>query len=418
MTRTEAIVKRTLLIVTQVFPPEIHPTAIMVRQLGAYLVARGWEVVVAAGYPHHPYGALYPGYRKRLCSREILDGMQVRRTWHVTSPSSSIAVRGSVWVSQALGNWVSAVAAPKADVVLAYGPPLAGPLLAWTAALRHRAGFVNVVYDIYPDVAVETGKVSNPAFIAAARWAEKLQYLAADSTVVLSSGFRRSLLARGVPPERVEIVPVWLDPDEIKRMPRENAWRRENGIGPEKFVALYAGTVGIVSGAILMADVAAQLVDEKDFLLLVVGDGRAKEELQAECARRGLRNVSFLPFQPRARVPEVLATADVAVVTLAPGRGRTSVPSKVVAYMAAGRPVVASVDDDSDPAAAVRETACGIVTPPGDAPTLVAAIRELRRNDERRAAMGDRSRAGFERTFAMPACLERFREILECVVRK
>lgn len=405
-----------ILITTQVYPPELHPTAVMVRELARYLVSCGWQVTVAAGLPHHPYGKVYAGHRVLPFERRLVEGIEVLRLWHPVNPSRSVAVRASLFVTQAMSTAVEATLARRADVVLVYGPPLIGPGLAWIVALRHRARLVTVVYDIYPDVAVEAGKVKNRALIGLARIAERFQYWSADKIIVLSEGFKKTLAKKGVPENKIVVLPVWLDADEIQPMARDNAWRRENGIPLESFVVLYAGTIGVVSGAEIVPDAAAVLRDRCDVLFLFVGDGEARPRVEARARELGLNNLRFLPFQDRERLAEVQATADVGLVTLAPGRGRTSVPSKVIGYMAAGRPVIASVDVDSDTARELVEAKAGLVTPPSDAGALADAVLTLANDPERRAAMGTSAREAMLALHSKCALLERYRDELERVV--
>jgi hypothetical protein len=198
-------------ITTQVYPPEIHPTAVMVRELAEHLVDRGWRVTVCAGYPHHPYGVLYQGWQKRPWERRLENGVDVRRSWHLIHPSRAIAARALVYLSQALAAAQEALFSEEVDVVLTYGPPLVGPDLGGIVAFLKRARFVNVIFDLYPDLAIESGKLTSPFAIGASRLAERLQYRLSDTTVVLSEGFKRTLVHRGVPAECIEVVPVWLN---------------------------------------------------------------------------------------------------------------------------------------------------------------------------------------------------------------
>lgn len=400
-----------VLVTTQVFPPEAHPSAVMVDQLARFLAARGHDVTVACGHPVHPSGRLPEGWSRGLLRRERRDGVRVLRGWHPVSASRSVPSRAAVWLSQALAASAAALAAPRPDVVVNYGPPLAGPLLSAAIAKPRGAGLLSVVYDLYPDVAIETGKLTNPLLVAVARRAERAQYRVSDRVLVLSDGFRRKLLARGVAPEKVVTLPVWLDEDEITPLDRDNVWRRRQGIGPELKVVLYAGTVGLVSGARVVIDAAERLRARRDVLFLFVGEGQVKGEL--ERAARALPNVRFLPLQPRAELAPVQATADVSLVTLAPGRGQTSVPSKVIGYMAAGRPVVASVDLDCDTADAIRSAGCGVVVPPGDADALAGALESLLSDGDERRRLGARARAAFEDLHGAKAVLGRYAEVLE-----
>ena len=405
-----------ILILSQVYPPEYAPAGVMVDELCDDLRARGEEVQVVTGFPHHPHGRVYPGYKKRLFLRDPDWDGEVLRTWHLTSERKDIPTRTAVLVSQALGNLVGALTVKRPDIVIVYGPPLLGPSCAALVSRFHRAKFVNVIFDIYPDIAIETGNITNPAIIAGARLAEHLQHVAAHRTVVLSEGFRRTLLEKGVPDERLEVIPLWLDPDEIRPMDRDNPWRREQGIPTDKFVVLYAGTIGLVSGAAIVADVAHMLRDRPEILFLFNGEGAARPELERKAAELGLENIRFLPFQPRERLPEVQATADVGLVTLSPGRGRTSVPSKVLGYMAGGRPVLASVDADSDTGREVGDNGLGMVVPPADARALADGVLKLADDAELRRRLGRAGRERLERAYARDAVLARYHRMLQRVL--
>lgn len=384
----------------------------MVGELARYLARNGWDVTVCAGLPHHPYGRLFDGWHWRPWQRTWEENVEVIRTGHFVHPSRAIPIRGAVYATQALCAAAAALMSRKADIVLVYGPPLVGPNLGAVVAARHGAKHACVVYDIYPDIAVETGRISNPAVIAFSRALETLQHRASDLIIVLAKGLKKTMIEKGVSPEKIAVVPVWLDPDEIKPLPRDNAWRQEQGIDPETFVVLYAGTIGIISGARMVAEAAHLLSDHQEILFLFVGDGDEKIHVKRRSQALGLKNMRFLPFQPRERLSETLATADVGLVTLSPGRGRTSVPSKVLGYMAAGRPVIASVDPDSDTADEIRACNNGIAVPPADGDALAAAVLKTASNRGLLEQYGTASRARFEAQYDKKLVLDSYTERL------
>ncbi len=403
-----------VLITTQVFPPEIHPTAVMARELAEGLARRGIEVVVAAGLPHHPSGRVAAGYGHSYRVVERVGGYRVVRFWHPTTPNRSFAARLAVMTSQMLATATAAVASGRPHVVLSFGgPPLIGPVLSGLLATMWRVPLITVIHDLYPDVAIENGALRSRTVARLARFAERLQYWLTDRLVVLGETTRNLIVAtRSVDPGRVEVVPVWLDADEVKPGLRDNEWRREQGIGPERFVVLYAGTAGIISGAEMLADVARQLPAE--VLLLVVGGGSAWEHLRTLEKRRELPpTLRLLPYQPRERLSEVQACSDLSLLTLLPGRGRTSVPSKLQAYMAAGRPVLATVDDDCDTAHMILRNRFGRVVPYGDARHLAQAIEALRARPVVLSEWGRNARATFELEHAKESILERYSQMLQ-----
>jgi colanic acid biosynthesis glycosyl transferase WcaI len=389
----------------------------MVKELAEAMGGEGWDVTVAAGYPHHPRGRLYPGYARKWVKVEQHDGFQVARGWHLINPSPGLLPRALVMVSQCAAFFLGSCKSRRPDVVVSYGPPLIGPLTSALIARNFRARLVTVIYDIYPDIAIEGGQFRNGALVRLARKMEQNIYHGSDRIVVLSEGFRRTLVdEKGVEPHKVVVVPVWLDSQDIIPLNRDNPWRREMKIPPEKFVVLYAGTVGLVSGAEVVLEAAQLLESFQDILFLFVGEGQIKDRLEVQVRERGLPNVRFLPFQPRERLSEVQSTADISLVTLAPGRGKTSVPSKVLGYMAAARPVVAAVDVDCDTADTVRKATCGLVVPPGQGQGLAEAVLYLYNNPDRRESCGQAGRQYFLQHFERQVVMEKYIDLINRLV--
>lgn len=395
-------------------PPETDPTSVMVAALARDWAEHGHLVTVVTGYPHHPQGRLYPGFRRRWRQVEAWSpGVIVHRGWHLVSSSPELGWRGLAMATQALGAGVLGLLAPVPDVVVSVGPPLIGPLVAWGVRRWHQARWINVVHDRYPDVAITGGHLRDRGAIALARQVETLQYRQADHTVVLGPTFRTWAIQQGARPDRVAVLPPWLPEHEIMPGSPHNPWRARMGIDPELKVVLYAGTVGWVAGAEVLLEAASKLRQRRDVLMLVVGEGQRKAALAEAIRAQRLTNIRLLPRQLRKDVPQVLATADVTVVTLGPGHGHNSLPSKVIAYFAAGRPVVASVDPECDTAHQVRDAQAGLVCPPGDGVQLAAALECLLDDAPRRRVLGRRARQAFEETYTETQVLPRFRALLD-----
>ena len=188
------------------------------------------------------------------------------------------------------------------------------------------------------------------------------------------------------------------------------------GIGPEKFVVLYAGTIGLISGAEVMVEAAKRLESFADILFVLVGDGYAKDRVETLAKVAGLKNLYFFPFQSRQRLGEVQATADVSLVTLSPGRGKTSFPSKVLAYMAAARPVIAQVDAGCDIAELIREAKCGLVVLPAQGELLAEAILHFYKNPEDRHEAGRQGLRYFSQNLERQQILEKYQELVKKLV--
>lgn len=399
-----------ILITTQVFPPEIHPSARIVWELAHALREAGHVVNVATGFPHHPHGRLLGAYRKRLLLREEDNGIRILRGWHLTSPSPSIPIRGLVYISQALGTLAAAIAARKPDLVINFGPPLVGPLFSLMAAKCYGVPQVTVVYDLYPDVAIEAGAIRNGMLIRMAKALEQWVYENSDRIVVLSEGFRETFVERkGVPARKVRVIPAWIDTEEIRRVSGAGVWRDKHDIPRDAFVVLYAGTIGLVSGAEVMVEVARMWAGIADALFLFVGEGKSRDKVREEA--EGLPNVRFLDFQPREDLPAMLSSANVGVMTLLPGRGRTSVPSKVLGYMAVELPVLVSCDRDSDSARMIREARCGEVVPPADAKAISEALKGFYSDRAQWRDAGRRGRMYLETHHSRKAGTTMFQEL-------
>jgi len=400
-------------IVCYIYPPEIAPAGQMTRELSEHLAEEGHGVTVVTAFPNHPKGEIFEGYKKRIRLWEQDEPFRVLRVWHTTSRRRNGLTRSLFYVSFAVSSLIQGLCCGSIDMVLSLSTPIVGGLAGLLLARLKRAGFVYGVWDIYPELAAELGMLGRGALYSILRRIDTWICRRADKVVVLSEGFGRTMLERGVPDDKVEVLPIWLDSDEVSPQPRLNAWRQEQGIADDAFVVLYAGTIGLVSGARVVLDAAQQLAGSAaDVLFLFVGAGMVRDEIEEGARELDLANVRMLPFQPRERLAEVQSTADVSLVTLLPGQGDGSVPSKVLGYMAAARPIVASVDSDSDTASWVGAAECGVVVPPQDPGALAQAILDLRADTARREALGRNGREYLVAHFSHTAALAQYERLL------
>lgn len=369
--------------VNRVFPPAEGATGLYLHELASSLAAQGWTVEVVTGpAPDAPAEAVLPsGVRvRRLAGAPARKGAMLRRAvgYATLLPRlAQLARRG-----------------PRPDViVLKTDPPLlllAGP---W---LRRRTGaaIIHWAQDVYPEVAEAIGVV-RPGGVAA----RVLRRLAAralrqyDAVVTVGRCMAERILAAGVPPDRVAVVPNWA-PSSVRPVPpAENPFRRDHGLDG-RFVVMYSGNFGLAHPFDAILDAAERLATAApDVLVVLIGDGARRAWIETEIDRRAFANVRILPFQPVERLAESLSAADLHVVTMEHALEGLVVPSKVYGALAAGRPVVFLGPAGSEAARLITEAEAGTVLTEASGATLAAAVLDWAREDAARTAAGVRAAA-------------------------
>ncbi|MEZ5165603.1 MAG: glycosyltransferase family 4 protein [Acidimicrobiales bacterium] len=291
----------------------------------------------------------------------------------------------------------------KPDVVLAMSPPLTLGLPAWVVARVRRARFVFNVQDVFPDVAVDVGAITSPRVIGVLRRLERFVYRRADAVTVLSDDLRENIEGKlaGKGGTVVRVIPNFVDTVRITPGSRANAYRDEFGLG-DGTVVMYAGNLGFSQPLELVVEAARALAHRDDVRFVINGGGSTRAALEASA--RGLDNLRFVDLQPADRLPEVLAAGDIHVIALRTGLGRSSVPSKLYSILAAGRPVLAAVDDGTEVVRVIEATGAGRAVAPEDPAAFVAGLEALLAGDL--AAMGARGRR-FVEQWVSPAGWQR-----------
>jgi putative colanic acid biosynthesis glycosyltransferase WcaI len=230
-----------------------------------------------------------------------------------------------------------------------------------------------------------------------------------DAVVVISEDFLPQLRRWGVDESRIETVENWAPLDELPALPRENAWSREHGLAGRP-VFLYSGTLGFKHDPSLLLELA-RWAGTRDALLVVVSEGPGADWLAEH--GRDVPALRLLPYQPYERLPEVLASADVLVALLEPEAGAFSVPSKILTYLCAARPLLVSVPADNLAARVVERSGGGVVVPPADGQRLLAAAEKLLEDEPLRSELAQRARAYAETAFDLDAIGTRLEAVLE-----
>jgi len=401
-----------LLLMAQHYAPEEVSGAVLATDLAEDLVELGHEVTVVTCAPNYPKGRVFAGYRNRLFGKEMLGGVRVVRTWSTISPSLSNWRRMLNYGTFSASAFYGGLLAGRGDVVYSYSPPLPLGIAAWLLSRLWRVPWVLRVEDLYPDAAVAAGVLRNRAVIAILATLERFLYRRATCVSLISEGFRRNLLTKGVPGAKLSVVPVWADPELVRPGAKENGFRQEHGLAG-KFVVLYAGALGFTSALEDVLKAACHLRGEADVWFVLVGEGIKKESLIRFSQEQRLDRVTFLPFQPRSRFSELMAAADVSLVTLNPASSPFSLPSKVFSIMASGRPILAVVPLESEVAQLVQGGDCGVCVSPGQSQILATTILEMKCDRDRLSRLGHNGRVLLESRFSRQQCVHQTEELLK-----
>jgi len=295
------------------------------------------------------------------------------------------------------------------------------PFFAAAAIARLRGvGFVYDVQDIWPESAVLSGLLKDGPFVKVMRWIERVVYQQADHILVVTEGARQNLIRKGVPPEKVSVGHHWIDERLFARSAADSpeATRMEHG-WVDRFVLLFAGNIGLVQGLDTVIDAAAALPPDSNALIAIIGDGTDRQRLEDRVRSLGLESrVQFLARRPMDAMPALFAAADALLVHLKKSElSRLVIPTKTLAYLAAGRPIVMAMEGAA--ADLVRVADAGIVVPSEDAARLVEAVETIRNLSEaNRQAMGGRATAYLNTHLATHVVIPEYEAVLQRVAMR
>jgi glycosyltransferase involved in cell wall biosynthesis len=405
--------KPRVLLLTQWFDPE--PT-LKGMVLARELVRQGFEVEVLTGFPNYPGGKVYPGYRIRWRQRELIDGVQITRVPLYPSHDQSAVKRVLNYASFAISATLHGVfLAKRANVVYAYHPPLTVGVAAALIKLFRRVPVVYDIQDMWPDTLRATGMLTNATALRVVASVCQWVYRRMDAIVVLSPGFRRLLLERGVPPAKLSVIYNWADEAALAE-PVGGVPAAFPGAG--QFRILFAGNMGKAQALDTVLEAAAlQQQRGSRVCWVMLGAGIEAARLQAKAAQMALRNVVFLPPVPMTEVGAYLQAADALLVHLRKDPlFEITIPSKTQAYMAVGKPLLMAVDGDA--AELVRASGGGVVAESENAEALAdAAERLAAMSAEALAAMGSQAQSFYREHLALAVGVRKFAEIFRRVGR-
>ncbi|KLK93352.1 hypothetical protein AA309_08360 [Microvirga vignae] len=403
-----------VVILTHFYPPEMGAAAARLHGLARCLVQFGHEVTVLTGFPNYPSGIVAPEYRSKLRVHEQMDGVEIWRSWIYASPRRSSIQRLANYFSAVGSATISGLMLGRSyDIVIASSPPLFIGLAGLALARRRRVPLLLDIRDIWPELAVEAGEFNSDSAIV--RWGERLErflYRRSTSISVVTEAKRRKLAKKGVPEDKLTLVPNGVDL-ELLNSPTDTKLR-ENLKLEGKFIVVYAGLIGIFQGLHTAVDAANHLRGHRHIHFLFVGDGVKRADIERQILSHQLENITWLPTQPREAIPGILRACDLALVPLVNDQLLDAVPSKLLEAWGCHLPVVLVAGGEAR--RLVEEAGGGVIVPPGEAQQLAEAILKISKKRDSLDAMSKHGHHYVATQFDRPMLARQMEQVLKAIV--
>ncbi|HBB95717.1 MAG TPA: glycosyltransferase WbuB [Blastocatellia bacterium] len=402
-----------VIFLTITFYPE--PNAIHGLPLAKALAARGFDIKVLTAFPQYPMGRIYPGYRMRPWQRETVDGISILRVPIYPSHDTSAIRRILTYLSFAFfASTIGVALIGSADLVYLYDPPPTNGLASLILKLFRGTPIVHDIADMWPETVIESGMVRGErtkkivSSILGA-WCRFL-YRQADVVTVLSDGFKRLLIERGVPADKVKVVYNWADETTFHPLEPDPELARELGF-EGRFNIVYAGNLGVYQALDTVIKAAALVKDHPKIQVVIVGMGPKQDELKRLAAELKVDNVLFLGGRPYAEMPKINNLADVLLIHLKDiAFLHATVPGKTQVSLATGRPVLMAVRGDA--AEIVRQAGAGVICEPENPEDMARAMVELfQLSKDELEEMGARGRSYYLNNLSLDSAGKQIDEI-------
>jgi colanic acid biosynthesis glycosyl transferase WcaI len=398
-----------VLVVGTNYVPERTGMAPFSTGLCEHFAEQGHDVQVITTFPYYPEWRIWDGYRGRLTQKEQNNGVNVRRVWHyVPARASSLVQRLIHDVSFAIHVFLAALFMSKFDIVCCVCPPPTLALTGYLLSIFRRQPYMILLTDLASDAALATGIMREGFAIRMARGLEGFLYRRAENIVCICQGFVEKLTLRGADPDRLVLIPLWGNTDNVYPIEGATKFRIANNFKSGDFLAMYTGNIGKkqdLMNVVRAAELSSHLTD---LTWVLVGEGEERTLIGEAIRHRGLTNIRMLPLQPASSLAEMYSAANALFIHQKAAVVDAVIPSKLLTYMAAGRPILAAVSDKSETARYVESANCGLIIHPESPEALVESVLSLRTDSALQSRLGANGRAYVQQHFAKDKVLQKY----------
>lgn len=349
---------------------------------------------------------------------EHFEGNLVVHRFAMFQEGKSPIIRAFRYILCHIIHFYKGIQAKNVDVLfIASTPPTQGAMGVLVKKIK-KIPMVYNLQDIFPDSLVGTGLTRKGSLLwRIGRVIENFTYRNADKIIVISEGFKKNIMDKGVPESKIEVIYNWVDENEVIPMDRnQNILFERYGLDKNKFYVTYNGNIGLTQNMDLLLEVAELFRENPAIHFVIMGEGAYKKEVEQKIAYQKLENVTLLPFQPYGEISHVFSMGDVGLVISKENVGENSVPSKTWSIMSAARPVLASFDENSELHEIIEKYNTGIFVKAGEKEALYNAILELYNNPVLRKEMGQNGRAFILKNLTREIGTSKYVEVIKKVV--
>jgi colanic acid biosynthesis glycosyl transferase WcaI len=405
-----------ILVMVCSFPPEIS-AGHLEYELSQALTKIGHAVSVVTAFPRRYLVNRIQKHKGKFVYTEKMNAVEVKRMGPEFANRDNLVARGLEYFVDFVIFGIGGLLSKRSDVILCSSPPMTIGLAGWLLARIRKIPIVLRIGDIHPQALIDLGLVKSRLVISILKIMERLLYQKVDHIIVLSEKYRQDLIRKGTDPAKISVVPNWVDSGEVAHLEKVNTFRKNAELSKD-FLVTYAGIMSWPQDLETIVESASLLASHGDIKFLLVGDGPQKKFLESKSKELELKNLVFLPLQPRKAYLNIIQASDVCLVSLKKDFKTPAVPSKLLDIMACGRPVLANVPFEGDVPKIIKIAGCGMWVEPQNPKEVARVVLDLYNGQELRQAMGENARKYFESHFSLESCMRSYEKIFFEAINK